>query len=125
LRLLLDTSILLWWLADDPRLGTAARAAIASAEHIVYVSAASLWEIAVKQSAGKLVLPPEFQLVVQSAGFQDLPIDARHAAVVQTLPMVHQDPFDRMLVAQAQVEEMVLVTDDPRLARYDVHVLMA
>ncbi len=124
MRLLLDTQVLLWWLADDPRLGDAAREALASAEHLVYVSAVSLWEMVIKQMAGKLVLPTEFRLALASSGFHDLPVTAAHAFALGELPPVHQDPFDRMLIAQARAEEMVLVTHDERLAQYDVNVLL-
>jgi PIN domain nuclease of toxin-antitoxin system len=125
LRLLLDTHALLWWLLDDPELPGSARRAIEKAE-AVYVSSASIWEIAIKQRLGKL---PELalsvaelpQLIVQCR-FASLPITDRHAAAVALLAVHHRDPFDHMLIAQAQAEKLVVVTRDPRFAAYGVKV---
>jgi len=124
LRLLLDTHILLWWLAESPRLSLTARARIAEAE-VVYVSAASVWEIAIKVSTRKLRAPDDLEKQLQKHGFEQLPVSVNHALGVATLPRHHADPFDRMLVAQATIESLTLVTADPHLAMYGVPILRA
>lgn len=120
MRLLLDTHVLLWWLADDQRLGEAARAALADATNRVWVSAVSIWEVRIKQRIGKLELPPSFADAVASSGFDDLAFTSTHAHAVERLPDHHRDPFDRALIAQAKIEDLTLVTADARLAAYDV-----
>lgn len=122
MRLLLDTHIVLWWRLDSRRLPPAARRAISTAES-VFVSAASAWEIAIKQAIGRLSMADSFAWHVQQAAFSELPITFEHAAEAGRLPPHHADPFDRMLVAQARQEQLVLVTHDAELARYDVQVL--
>lgn len=117
MRLLLDTHVLLWWLADDPRLAATARAAIASPEDEVRVSAASIWEMVIKQALGKLQLPDGFAEVLASEDLLPLPVTAAHALAVGRLPLLHHDPFDRLLVAQCQVEGLTLVTADTRVAQ--------
>jgi PIN domain nuclease of toxin-antitoxin system len=125
-RLLLDTHALLWWLADDPKLGRAAREAIADPAALVHVSAASLWEIAIKANLGKLDLgDADLAAEIPANGFVELPIAARHALAAGALPRHHDDPFDRMLVAQAQLEDLVVVTRDSTFAAYGVSVLSA
>jgi len=124
LRLLLDTHILLWWLAENPKLSTTARARIAEAE-IVYVSAATVWEMAIKVSTGKLRAPDDLEKRLQRHGFEQLPVSVNHALGVATLPRHHTDPFDRMLVVQASFESLTLVTADPQLAVYGVPILRA
>jgi PIN domain nuclease of toxin-antitoxin system len=123
LRLLLDTHALLWWLLDDAELPGSARRAIEKAE-AVYVSSASVWEIAIKQRLGKLpelaVSVAEIPELIVQCRFMPLPISDRHAAAVALLPAHHRDPFDHMLIAQAQAEKLVLVSRDPRLAAYGV-----
>lgn len=122
-RLLLDTHVFLWWQLDDPRLGIEARATIIAAER-VYVSAASAWEAAIKARLGKLELLMDFRQGVIESGFEPLPIDFRHAAETRHLPEHHRDPFDRMLIAQARVEDLVIVTHDGLFCRYAVPLLM-
>jgi len=124
-RLLLDTHVLLWWLSDDPRLGQAARQAIANPKNQVYVSAASTWEISIKQSLGKLSAPDDMDGIVEDAGFDKLPITLFHGDQAGVLPKHHRDPFDRMQVAQAQSEGLVVVTNDEKIARYGIRVLNA
>ena len=124
-RLLLDTHVLLWWLSDDPRLGQAARQAIANPKNQVYVSAASTWEISIKQSLGKLSAPDDMDGIVDEAGFDKLPITLFHGDQAGVLPKHHRDPFDRMLVVQAQSEGLVVVTNDEKIARYGIRVLNA
>jgi len=123
--LLLDTSVLLWWLDGGGRLSPAARAAIADGRRAVSVSCVSIWEIVIKQALGKIEVPPEFQLVVADEGFRRLPISPEHAFAVAELPDHHRDPFDRMLVAQCRLEGLTLVTADARIKRYDVPVIDA
>ncbi len=126
MNVLLDTQALLWWLSDDPRLGTRARAEIAERAGLVCVSAASAWEISVKAALGKLAVPTDdIGAVVEDEGFEPLPITFEHARVAGHLPAHHRDPFDRMLVAQAQVEHLTLLTTDRRLAAYDVEIAWA
>jgi PIN domain nuclease of toxin-antitoxin system len=124
LRLLLDTHILLWWLAENPKLSMAARARIAEAE-IVFVSAASVWEMAIKVSTGKLRAPDDLEKQLQRHGFEQLPVSVNHALGVATLPRHHADPFDRMLVAQASLESLTLVTADSQLSAYGIPILRA
>jgi PIN domain nuclease of toxin-antitoxin system len=124
LNLLLDTHVVLWWRADAERIAPPAREAIASAD-AVFVSVASAWEIAIKQSMGKVRLPETFARGVERSGFARLMITFEHAAATATLPRHHRDPFDRMLVAQAIAEGLKLVTADRLFAKYDVDVLAA
>lgn len=119
-RLLLDTHALLWWLGDDPGLSSDARVAIADPGNEPLVSAASVWEIAIKRALGKLEAPDELPSVIVEAGFAWLPVTAAHAWHVRDLPLHHRDPFDRLLVAQALLERLPVVTGDPRLADYGV-----
>jgi PIN domain nuclease of toxin-antitoxin system len=123
--LLLDTNVFLWWLDDNPKLGRRARAAIAARTELVFVSAATAWEIAVKRSTGKLEAPGDISNWIEQGGFVELPIEVRHAVASAELPDHHRDPFDRLLVAQAQLEEMTLVARDDEIARYDVRLLDA
>jgi PIN domain nuclease of toxin-antitoxin system len=122
-RLLLDTHALLWWLADDARLGARARDAIASPTNLVFVSAATAWEIAVKRALGRLVAPGDIEEWVDASGFQPLPIQIAEAVASAELPPHHRDPFDRLLVAQAHVGRMTIVTGDQEIAKYGVSVL--
>lgn len=125
MRLLLDTHALLWWLADDEALREDARSAIAEGQNAVFVSAASAWEISIKRSLGKLEAPSDLEEQVESNGFDPLPIDLAHATVAGSLPRHHDDPFDRVLVAQAQAEGLTLVTRDPRFALYGIATMPA
>ncbi len=124
-RLLLDTQALLWWLADDPRLGKEARSAISEARNDVYVSAASSWEISIKKSVGKLTAPDDTDRVVEEEGFIKLPITLFHGDQAGMLPEHHKDPFDRMLVAQAQAEGLIMITSDRIIGQYMVRTLDA
>lgn len=121
-RLLLDTHVFLLWRADDPQLEAAAREAIAHAD-LVAVSAASAWEAAIKARLGRLRLPEPFATGVTDSGFSELSVRFAHAERAADLPRHHADPFDRMLVAQAQIEGLTLVTHDRSIWRYDVPVL--
>lgn len=119
MRLLLDTHVLLWWLADDRKLSKDARAMIANANHQVLVSAASVWEVTIKTSLRRIEIElDDLEDAILKSGFAPLPIAVQHAIRVGRLPNVHRDPFDRMLVAQAGVEELRLVTHDRVFERY-------
>ncbi len=124
MRLLLDTHVVLWWRADDPALGRGARSAIAAAD-LVMVSAASAWEVAIKTALGRLRIPGDFEEGVEASGFAKLPISFAHAAEAGRLPAHHGDPFDRMLVAQAHLEGLTIVTRDRALSSYGVPILPA
>ena len=119
MRLLLDTHVVLWWSQGGTQIKADARRKIREADE-VFVSAASEWEVALKVALGKLSVPGPLLDVVAASGFSPLPIDFAHAAAVGSLPSVHADPFDRMLVAQAVVEQLHLVTHDRLLAKYPV-----
>lgn len=120
---LIDTHILIWWLADDPQLPADARSVIADGSNDILVSAVTIAEIAIKKSLGKLDMPVTAKEALRIGGFDQLPLTADHAARLETLPWHHRDPFDRMLIAQAQHEGYVLVTADGRCREYDVAVL--
>jgi PIN domain nuclease of toxin-antitoxin system len=119
-RLLVDTHALLWWLTDDPGLSKTAREALADPANDVLVSTASVWEIAIKRTLGKLTAPDDLPDHVEAAGFDWLPIGAEHAWRVRELPPHHRDPFDRLLVAQCLTEGMPIVSGDARFGAYGV-----
>ena len=123
MKLLLDTHAALWWLADDPRLGPDAERQLSDATNRVLLSAAVVWEVAIKRSLGKLKAPADLAQTLLGAGAHSLAITPEHAAGVEHLPLHHRDPFDRMLVAQALAEDAVLVSQDGRLRAYDVPVV--
>ena len=123
MSLLLDTHVLLWWLADDSALSDDLKTRL-DEEADVYVSAALIWEVTIKQSLGKLAEPANLPEEIMSSGFRQLPITCEHAMVAGRLPLIHRDPFDRMLVAQAQCEGLTLATRDPLIQRYAVDLLV-
>jgi PIN domain nuclease of toxin-antitoxin system len=126
MRLLLDTHVFIWCVEDSKKLRPFARETLASPENVVYVSAVSIWEIAIKQSLGKLELQTTGARLVESiaaCGFVEMPITAPHAVRVATLPWHHADPFDRLLVAQAQYSDLTLVTDDEHIKRYEIETI--
>lgn len=125
MELLLDTHIVLWWLADDARLSHRARDLVADPGNTPVVSAATAWEVAIKQALGKLQIDADFEAAVQQQGFASLPIMIRHALETRTLPQIHRDPFDRMLIAQARVENLPLLTADARLLGYPANIIQA
>jgi PIN domain nuclease of toxin-antitoxin system len=124
-RLLLDTHALLWWLSDDPALSQVARAAIARPDADVAVSAASGWEVSIKSALGKLTAPNDLEAQLARHRFRPLAITVGHALMAGSLPRHHDDPFDRMLVAQAGSEGLTLVTRDPRIGLYGVPTIPA
>ncbi len=123
MRLLIDTHILLWWLSDDPHLPAAARSAISSPDNEVLVSAAAVWEVAIKKAAGKLEVPDDLLEAIAANDFQTLDIRASHALLAESLPPHHSDPFDRTMIAQAISETLTLVSVDDRFLLYDVELL--
>jgi PIN domain nuclease of toxin-antitoxin system len=125
LRILLDTHLLLWWLEGNPSLSAPARELIRDPENTIFISAVSLWEIWLKQSLGKLRLPADFTKRLAAECFESLPLTASQTRQVSLLPWRHRDPFDRMLIAQAQVEKLVLLTADEALAPYGAAVRLA
>lgn len=123
--LLLDAHVLLWWLADNPTLPPTTRAAIADPASDVLISAASIWEIAIKRALGKLDAPTGVAEAVRQSGFDVLPITGDDAERAGSLPPHHRDPFDRMLVAQAGRVGAIIVSRDDVFSRYDAEVLPA
>ncbi|AYZ66498.1 type II toxin-antitoxin system VapC family toxin [Burkholderia multivorans] len=118
MRLLFDTHIFLWMLADDPKLSIRARRLISVADE-VFISSASIWEVAIKAGKGKLDVDVEGLVdAIKTSKYQELPVRAAHGAAVRNLPHYHRDPFDRLLVAQAWCEPLLLVTADGDLAQY-------
>lgn len=125
MRLLIDTHLLLWWLAGGVRLPRRARGFLADTSNQVFFSAASIWEVSIKAALGKIEADPNEMLVaLRWGGFEELPVTGRHASAVMRLPAHHRDPFDRMLVAQSLVESLVLLTDDRVLSRYGATVIV-
>lgn len=122
MRLLLDTHVVLWWLMDDDTLSAEVKEAI-DTEAEVLISAASVWEIAIKQALGKLTGPPDLLDIVVNCGLIELPIRSRHAIEAGVLPPLHRDPFDRMLVAQARCDGLTLLSRDAQVQRYDVPLM--
>ena len=120
MRLLLDTRTFLCWVSDWGEIDETTRDAIADPGNEVFVSAVSGWEIAVKKARSRLVAPDNLSAVVGEKHFKHLPLTFEHVERAAVLPMHHRDPFDRMLIAQAQAEGLVLVTGDERIRLYDV-----
>ena len=124
MRLLLDTHMFIWATSDPGRIAARTHQAVTAPENTVFVSAASVWEIAIKRGLGRLDFPlEELDAVLARAGFAHLLIDAGHAIAAGGLPRHHADPFDRMLIAQAQADTLTLVTKDAEIAKYDVAIL--
>jgi PIN domain nuclease of toxin-antitoxin system len=126
-RLLLDTQIFLWFLDDESRIPIPSRDAIHAPENSILVSAAAIWEIAIKASLGRLRISsadvkrmPHF---IEAAGFDELPVLGRHATGVHGLPLHHRDPFDRLMIAQTRAESLTLVSVDPVMRAYEVPIL--
>jgi len=124
MRLLLDTHIVLWWLLGDKQLPLLARKLVSDRGNTIFVSPVSIWEIRLKESLGKLSVPADFELRLNAESFEALPLTAKHAHAAGTLPWHHRDPFDRMLVAQAQVEKLQLLTADGVVGAYGSFVVV-
>ena len=123
MKLLLDTHVALWWLADDDRIGDHVVRRLTENTSQVLLSAVVVWEVAIKRSLGKLDAPPELARTLLDAGAQPLPVTIDHAAAVEKLPWRHRDPFDRLLVAQALTEDAAIVSGDEPLSEYGVTVI--
>ena len=118
MRCLLDTHVVLWWYLDSPKLKKEHRRIIADSDNEVYVSAAVIWEIEVKRRNGKLVCPPDMMERIKADGFKILPIAAEHLVPLRTIPPIHNDPFDRIMVCQSMVEEIPLISCDNNVNAY-------
>ena len=127
MRYLLDTHTFLWWNMDDAQLSSLARELIANGNNEIFLSAASAWEIAIKTARGRLTLPEDPTRYVSNRlslhGFQALPVQIHHAVQVYKLPLHHADPFDRLLIAQSQIESMSLISVDMEIRKYEVEVI--
>lgn len=125
MRYLVDTHVLIWWLEKSPRLSPRCYDVINDPYNAIYVSVVSAWEMAIKASKGKLKVPPDLAETLAANRFTILSIELRHALALQELPLHHRDPFDRMLIAQARIEKLTLVTRDSRILKYEVETLEA
>lgn len=119
MRILLDSHVALWWLEDNPSLGSQCRAVIANADE-AFFSAVTPWELGIKRALGKLTMPDGLVKALDEGGFVPLAISAAHAELASALSAHHRDPFDRMLIAQAQLESLAIVTADDTFRQYDV-----
>jgi PIN domain nuclease of toxin-antitoxin system len=117
---LLDTHVLLWWLGNDSRLSPLHRELIAGEGEAVFVSSVTLAELSIKASLGKLEITPQLNQEIVANGFEFLSFDERHAAALRNLPFHHRDPFDRMLICQAQVDGLIFLTVDDNCRKYDI-----
>jgi len=124
-KLLLDSHVVVWWAAYPGRLRATTREAITSPDNEVLLSAASVWELGLKIARGKLRLPQDYAARLLADGFEELPVTIAHTTLSASLPALHGDPFDRLLIAQALADGLVLVTSDREIMRYDVPVLEA
>jgi PIN domain nuclease of toxin-antitoxin system len=122
-KLLLDTHVLIWWLTNNPTLAAKAKNAIADPDNLVFVSAVSAWEIAIKKSLGKLQAPDDLTEQIKAKNFIPLAISIEHAVMVEQLPLHHQDPFDRILIAQGIYEQLIIVTRDRKFSFYQVNTI--
>jgi PIN domain nuclease of toxin-antitoxin system len=125
MNLLLDTHVLLWWLADDRRLSNATKTAIKDTDNVITVSAVTIFEIAIKKGLGKLEIVDDWYEAIEEESFRRLAVTWEHARKIPDLPDLHRDPFDRLLIAQAAVEGLTLVTHDDLIMRYKVPCLRA
>ncbi len=122
MNFLLDTHVVLWWLDDSDLLPDHYRLAIEDQDNLCLVSSASVWEISMKSAVGKLIIPDNYLELLREQGFEELPVSWKHADKVSKLPMHHKDPFDRLLIAQAMVEGLTLLSVDRIIPKYDVKI---
>ena len=125
MNLLLDTHVLIWVFSQDSSLSQTATEAIRDGRNLVFVSAVTAWEIAIKKAVGKLRVPGNYQEGLRRYRFTPLDITTEHALAVEQLPPHHKDPFDRMLIAQVQIERLTLVTHDPNMKAYGIPIIEA
>jgi PIN domain nuclease of toxin-antitoxin system len=119
-KYLLDTHILLWWLSDDKKLGKKRRDLVIKATNSIVVSAVSIWEIVIKKSLKKLSAPDDLKEVLYKNNFETLPITVDHVLALEHLPAIHNDPFDRLLIAQSIYEDLILITSDENIQKYNI-----
>ncbi len=122
MKFLLDTHVLLWSLLDDSRLGQSCSEIITNRENLIYLSAASLWEISIKEKSGKIRIEGNLEESIKQMGLQELPVNWSHARKVLELPPIHKDPFDRILIAQSRVEGLEFLTFDKNLRNYGIKI---
>lgn len=120
MKILLDTHVYLWWLRDDRKLTRRLAETLADPTHTILVSAATVWEASIKIALGRLHVEGDLVAEIEANGFVELPVNARHAQLAGALPRHHEDPFDRLLVAQASLEGLRLATVDSAFRHYDV-----
>jgi len=125
MQYLLDTHIILWWLTEPEKISPKARKTISDKNNIIYTSSVSYWEMAIKKSIGRLTLPNNIIEILLSEGFKMLPLTPEESLSVADLPLLHQDPFDRMLVMQAKLHDLVLITNDKRIMDYPLITVKA
>jgi len=127
MNFLIDTHIFIWWILDNPKLSKNFKKVISNVKNNIYLSSASTWEMVIKSSIGKLTLPEPADVFIKrqlySNEFYTLNITIEHTFEVLKLPIIHKDPFDRILIAQARCENMSIITDEPLIKQYDVQVL--
>ena len=123
MKLLLDTHILLWWLTQDRKLSQTEVTIISDPDNLIFVSAATAWEIAVKKMIGKLAAPDDLSAALAANDFFELPISIEHTQKLYQLPLHHHDPFDRMLIVQAMSEDLTLMTRDAKIALYGIKII--
>jgi PIN domain nuclease of toxin-antitoxin system len=125
MKLLLDTHVLIWWFSEPSRLKSQVLSLLQQAENMVFISAATIWEIAIKKKLGRLdIETDELLSAIQASNFTELPITIAHSLYAGLLPLHHDDPFDRMLIAQAVLEDLLLITHDQKLKNYEASVFM-
>lgn len=124
MRFLLDTHIVLWWLTDDKKLSPNIRAVIRNPENFIFVSAATVWEMSIKNSLGKLSVPNNLLEKLRDNNFELLSITAEHGLKIIDLPLYHKDPFDRILITQAMIEGLTIITVDTKFPLYDIPLLI-
>lgn len=124
MKLLLDTQVYLWWLMDDPQLSDAAKAEISKSHNVVFISAATIWEISINRKSGKIKIPDSFT-DIETEQFLPLPVTIEHAKAIEAISGLDNAPFERMLVAQSQCDNLTLVSANPKLAKYKINVLPA
>ena len=125
MKLILDTHVLLWWLNNNEPLSKEASQVICDSANLIFVSAATAWEISIKKSLGKLEAPDDIEDALLVNRFQPLPITFPHALLAGQLPRHHDDPFDRLLVAQSRIENLTLITRDQKQLLYDIQAIVA
>ena len=123
MKLLLDTHILLWWLTQDRKLSQTETDIITDPDNLIFVSAATAWEIAVKKMIGKLEAPDDLPAALAANNFLELPISIEHSQKLYRLPLHHHDPFDRIMVSQAMSEDLIFMTRDTKIALYDIKII--